>query len=407
MPRKKLDFEGYDGSLLSALLEYPSHTPRAYVLFAHCFSCGKDIAAASRISRALVALGFSVLRFDFTGLGNSQGDFENTNFSSNVQDLINAASFLEDEHMGPELLIGHSLGGTAVLAAAAGIKTCRAIVTIGSPFDPQNVTKNFGVDLQTIEELGEAEVSLGGRKFKIKKQFLDDVRNADSSNAIAHLRKPLLVMHSPLDRTVSINEAEKIYVAAKHPKSFVSLDNADHLLSNKADAEYAAAIIAQWAGKYIEGKGEAPGVNDIESGQLEVAEYNQKFARVVRSDNHEWMADEPTTVGGEDLGPDPYEHLLAALGTCTSMTIRMYANRKNLQLEDVKVKLSHSRDHVTDCEGCEDQPKKIEILDREISFIGDLTQEEREKLMEIADKCPVHKTLLGEISITSRMVGLE
>jgi uncharacterized OsmC-like protein/fermentation-respiration switch protein FrsA (DUF1100 family) len=405
MPRQKVNFEGYDGSLLSALLEYPSHAPRAYVLFAHCFSCGKDIAAASRISRALVALGFSVLRFDFTGLGNSQGDFENTNFSSNVQDLINAASFLENEHMGPEILIGHSLGGTAVLAAAAGIKTCRAIVTIGSPFDPQNVTKNFGLDLQTIEEQGEAEVSLGGRKFKIKKQFLDDVRSADSSNAIAHLRKPLLVMHSPLDRIVSINEAEKIYVAAKHPKSFVSLDNADHLLSNKADAEYAAAIIAQWAGRYIEGEKDAPGENDIESGQLEVAEYNQKFARVVRSDNHEWLADEPTTVGGEDLGPDPYEHLLASLGTCTSMTIRMYANRKNLQLEDVKVKLRHSRDHVTDCEGCEDQPKKIETLDREISFIGDLTQAEREKLMEIADKCPVHKTLLGEISITSRMVG--
>lgn len=404
MPRQKLEFEGFDGSLLSALLEYPNHTPRAYVLFAHCFSCGKDIAAASRISRALVARGLSVLRFDFTGLGNSQGDFANTNFSSNVQDIVNAASYLEKEHMGPEILVGHSLGGTAVLAAAGKIETCRAIVTIGSPFDPQNITKHFGVDLQTIEEQGEAEVSLGGRKFKIKKQFLDDVRNADSSNVIAHLRKPLLVMHSPLDRVVSINHAEKIYVAAKHPKSFVSLDKADHLLSNKADAEYAAAVIAQWADRYIDGEGRAPGQNDIEPGLLEVAEYNQKFARVVRSDTHEWLADEPLRVGGEDLGPDPYEHLLAALGTCTSMTIRMYANRKKLKLEDVKVKLSHSRDHVTDCEGCEDQPKKIETLDREISFTGDLSQAEREKLMEIADKCPVHKTLLGEISITSRMV---
>ena len=252
---------------------------------------------------------------------------------------------------------------------------------------------------------GEAEVSLGGRKFKIKKQFLDDVRNADSSNAIAHLRKPLLVLHSPLDRVVSINDAEKIYTAAKHPKSFVSLDKADHLLSNKADAEYVAAVISQWASRYIEGEMQARGQNEIEQGLLEVAEYNQKFTRIVRSDTHEWLADEPTRVGGEDLGPDPYEHLLAALGTCTSMTIRMYANRKKLQLEDVKVKLSHSRDHVTDCEGCEDQPKKIETLDREISFKGDLSQAEREKLMEIADKCPVHKTLMGEVSITSRMVG--
>jgi putative redox protein len=210
-------------------------------------------------------------------------------------------------------------------------------------------------------------------------------------------------MHSPLDRVVSINHAEKIYVAAKHPKSFVSLDKADHLLSNKADAEYTAAVIAQWASRYIDGEGQSRGQNDIEPGLLEVAEYNQKFTRMVRSDTHEWLADEPLRVGGEDLGPDPYEHLLAALGTCTSMTIRMYANRKKLQLEDVKVKLSHSRDHVTDCEGCEDQPKKIETLDREISFKGDLSQAEREMLMEIADKCPVHKTLLGEISITSRM----
>jgi len=242
------------------------------------------------------------------------------------------------------------------------------------------------------------------KKFKIKKQFLDDVRNADSSNTIAHLRKPLLVMHSPLDRIVSINEAEKIYIGEEHPMSFVSLHNADHLLSDKADAEYTTAVIAQWAGRNIEGEGRTSGENDIEPGRLEVAEYNQRFARMVRSDTHEWLA-EPTRVGGEDLGPDPYEHLLAALGTCTSMTIRMYANRKKLRLEDVKVKLSHSRDHLTDCEGCEEQPKKIETLDREISFIGDLTQAEREKLMEIADKRPVHKTLLGEISISSRMVG--
>ncbi len=403
MAREKLTFEGFDGSTLAALLETPDQDPLAFVLFVHCFSCSKDLASASRISRALVSHGFGVLRFDFTGLGSSDGDFANTNFSSNVQDLHNAADFLRANYKAPAVLIGHSLGGTAVLAAAGEIDECKAVVSIGSPFDPEHVTKQFGVSIEAIEENGEAEVDLGGRKFTIKKQFLADVYDVSVQDKIGSLRKALLVCHSPLDETVSINEAEKIYRAAKHPKSFLSLDRADHLLTRKEDAEYVSRTVASWASRYLdlEEEHEAPKVTP---GHIHVGEHDHQFARTVESDMHGWLSDEPRSVGGKDLGPDPYEHLLAALGTCTSMTIRMYANRKKLALDDVTVKLSHTREHRKDCEECDEQPRQIETLDRQISFKGDLTVDEVEKLLEIADKCPVHKTLLGELEITSRLV---
>lgn len=404
MPREKLTFTGFDGNSLAALLEVPDQTPHAFVLFAHCFSCGKDIAAASRIARALVSHGFGVLRFDFTGLGNSDGDFANTNFSSNVQDLLRAADFLKEHYAAPAVLVGHSLGGTAVLAAAGEIDECRAVVSIGAPFDPEHVTKQFGVSIDAIEKDGVAEVDLAGRKFNIQKQFLDDVRDVNVKDRIGSLRRALLVCHSPLDATVSINEAEKIYLAAKHPKSFLSLDKADHLLTNKADAEYVARTIAGWVSRYLDTGDESGDTPRVASGHVHIGELDHQFARTVASDSHQWLADEPKKVGGKDLGPDPYEHLLAALGTCTSMTIRMYANRKKLTLDDVTVTLNHSREHVKDCEDCDEQPRRIETLDRQISFKGDLTEAEVEKLMEIADKCPVHKTLLGEIRITSELV---
>jgi len=404
MPRQKLEFEGHDGSRLAGLLQYPDEAATAYVLFAHCFSCGKDIAAASRIARALVARGYAVFRFDFTGLGNSDGDFANTNFSSNVADLMQATEFLRRHYRAPELLIGHSLGGTAVLAAAGDIPECSGVVTIGAPYEPGHITTHFAGSLEEIQRTGEAEVDVGGRSLTIKKQFIDDVARVGAGNLVGRMRKALLVFHSPLDKVVSIGEAEKIYKAAVHPKSFVSLDKADHLLTNKADAEYVASIVAAWATRYL-GDTElvAASENAVDKGSVVVDEHNHQFTRVVQSDNHTWFADEPTAAGGLDLGPDPYEHLLAALGTCTSMTIRMYASRKQIPLEDIRVELSHRREYLKDCEGCDEAGSRIGVLERSISFAGELSDDEVARLLEIADKCPVHRTLTGEIRVTTAL----
>lgn len=405
MPRTKLEFTGHAGDKLAALLEHPSHKPASFALFAHCFSCGKDIAAASRISRALVAQGIAVLRFDFTGLGNSDGDFSNTNFSSNVADLIKAADFLRDRYEAPALLMGHSLGGTAALAAASSIPELKAVATLGAPAAPAHVIKQFAEHTDEIMAAGRAEVDLGGRPFVIKDQFIKDVSEAEVTSTLGDLRKALLVMHSPVDAVVSINEAERIYVAAKHPKSFVTLDTAEHLLTNKADAEYAASVIAAWAARYVPTESRSrQSEQKVAPGEVVVSEHNQQFTRLVESDEQVWLADEPTNVGGHELGPDPYEHLLAALGTCTSMTMRMYANHKQLNLEDLKVTLRHERIHAEDCEGCDTKPMKLEVISRDIEIQGDLSQTDRDRLMEIADRCPVHRTLTGELRIDKAAV---
>ena len=401
MKKSRIEFPGSDGGRLSGLLEHPAGQTRAFVLFAHCFTCGKDIASASRVSRALVARGYAVLRFDFTGLGSSDGDFANTNFSSNVEDLLMAAEYLRSNWKAPRLLIGHSLGGTAVLKAAQRVPEATGVVTIGSPADASHVAKQFACDISTIERDGQAEVDLAGRKFTIKKQFLEDIQEQEMGH-IASMKKAFLIMHSPADLTVSINEAEKIYRAAKHPKSFISLDNADHLLTKKHDAEYVAETISAWAARFVDSdeliKG---GQVALPSGEVLVEERDSSFTQNVSTDSHIWLADEPLAVGGKDLGPDPYEHLLAALGTCTSMTLRMYAKRKKWPLKQVKVQLRHQRQHGEDCQHCDDQHAKVEVIDREISISGNLDQEQRERLLEIADRCPVHKTLHGKIVINS------
>ena len=399
--RKKVEFQS-NGITLSGALETPESSVRCYALFAHCFTCGKDVAAASRIARALTREGIAVLRFDFTGLGNSDGDFANTNFSSNLQDLLAAAAFLRENHEAPALLIGHSLGGAAVLAMAADVPEVKAVVTIGAPYRADHVEHNFAASMDEIQETGQAEVSLGGRKFTIQKQFLDDLERHQEVN-LGKLRKALLVMHSPVDATVNIREAEKIYVEAKHPKSFVSLDDADHLLTRKADSEYVAITIASWASRYLPAV-EPVRPQDVGQGHLLVEEKNHKFTQQVYSDSHHWLADEPQSVGGDNAGPDPYEHLLAALGACTSMTLRMYAGRKSLPLEHVQVELRHSRDYNKDCGNCDEKPTQIEVINRSVTLVGDLTAEQRERLLQIADRCPVHRTLHSELRVDTKLV---
>lgn len=395
--RSKFEFEGSLQAQLAGLLEVPDKKPLATVLFAHCFTCGKDIAAASRISRALVKRGFAVMRFDFTGLGGSDGDFANTNFTSNIEDLVMAVDHLRQLDMAPEILIGHSLGGTAVLAAAKHVPECRGVVTIGSPADARHVVDNFAQEVQTIEEQGEASIKLAGRQFTIRKQFLDDVKQS-STSTIGELQASLLVMHSPTDDIVPISEAERIYKAARHPKSFVTLDDADHLLSQATDSDYVANVVTAWSSRLLHTDSE-PGRPTVASGEVSVIERDHKFALDVLSDTHAWIADEPVKVGGQNLGPDPYEHLLASVGTCTAMTVRMYAQRKQWPLEDVEVVLRHRREHLQDCEDCDQKSSQLDVIDRDITFRGDLSDSQRARLMEIADKCPVHRTLTGTLSI--------
>lgn len=398
--RQKIEFTS-NGATLAGLLEMPNEKPRAYVLFAHCFTCGKDIAAASRISRFLVQRGFAVLRFDFTGLGNSDGDFANTNFSSNTADLLAAVDYLRKHHQAPELLIGHSLGGAAILAMAPLVAEAKAVVTIAAPFEASHVVKNFHASLDEIETTGYADVSLGGRQFTIKKQFIDDIKN-QSTDHLKNLNKALLIMHSPLDQTVNVSEAERIYMAARHPKSFVSLDKADHLLSNVADSEYVAETIAGWASRYLPKEEiQSP---DVAKGHVVVSELDHKFQQSIFTDNHHWYADEPHNVGGGNTGPDPYEHLLAALGACTTMTMRMYANRKKLALEHVEVSLFHSRDYLSDAGNAGDKPQQVESLHRHVQITGDLTEAQISRLMEIADRCPVHRTLHNNPQVITTLV---
>jgi putative redox protein len=398
--RKKIEFTS-NGYTLAGMLESPESAIRSYALFAHCFTCGKDIAAASRIARALTAKGIAVLRFDFTGLGNSDGDFANTNFSSNVQDLLAATDFLRQHYQAPALLIGHSLGGAAILAMANQVAEATAVVTIGTPHRADHVAENFAASLDEIVQRGAAEVVLGNRKFTIKKQFLEDLE-AQPKDAIGKLRKALLIMHAPLDRTVAITEAEKIYREAMHPKSFISLDQADHLLSDKRDAEYVAESIAAWASRYLPTA--VPSKLEVSKGHVVVTEKNHRFSQHISSDSHYWLADEPVALGGNNSGPDPYEHILAALGACTSMTLRMYANHKQLALDDIRVELGHHRCHKADSEHCEQAGSALEVITRRITLLGKLTQEQRQRLLQIADKCPVHRTLAHQVAVTTELV---
>ena len=397
--RKKVFFDNEAGITLSAAIELPVGHIKYYAIFAHCFSCGKDILAAARISRALAAQGIAVLRFDFTGIGESEGDFSNTNFSSNIGDILSAVDFLREHFQAPKLLIGHSLGGTAVLNAANDVSECKAVATIAAPATPNHILDHFPDEVKALENQEAVSISIGGKSLTIKQQFVTDLEAHSKTNKISKLRKALLIFHAPLDEIVTIDEATRIFVAAKHPKSFITLDNADHLLSDASDADYVAKTISAWASRYIDdGTKES---QHVDQGELFVGEGNQKFLREVSSDDHNWLSDEPVKMGGDNLGPDPYEQLLASLGTCTSMTLRMYANHKGWPVDDIKVQLKHSRIHKKDCEQPDNKQCKVEMLEKTLTIEGDLDESQQQRLVEVADRCPVHKTLLGELEISS------
>jgi len=404
MRTKRFTFAGSLGELLSARLDKPDDTPRAYALFAHCFTCTKDIFAASRIAQTLTQHGIAVLRFDFTGLGSSEGEFANTNFTSNVRDLVLAATHLRETQQPPTILIGHSLGGAAVLAAAEDIPEVMAVATIGAPADPAHVAHQFSDKVPEIMAKGEAEVCLVGRPFIIRRHFLEDIDAQPLEEKIARLKRSLLVMHSPVDSVVGIENAARIFQAAKHPKSFLSLDPADHLLSKRAHAEYAAHVLAAWASNVIGSDATtpaqpAPQINAVPNAVVVQETGNGTFQQAIAVGPHRLIADEPVSVGGRDSGPGPYDYLLAGLGACTGMTLRMYAGRKQWPLEKVQVELSHSKIHASDCETCDTKTGKIDEIRREITLYGNLTPDQRQKLLEIADKCPVHQTLHSEVRI--------
>jgi uncharacterized OsmC-like protein/alpha-beta hydrolase superfamily lysophospholipase len=438
MPAEQFDFFNADGQRLAGLLDNPSGEARAYALFAHCFTCGKDIHAAKRIAEGLTALGIAVLRFDFTGLGASEGEFANTTFSSNVADLVAAVDQLRKVKRAPSILIGHSLGGAAVLAAASAVPEARAVVTIAAPSDPAHVAGLFKDRRQELDARGEIEVTLAGRPFHIRRAFLDDVAEQELSGRIAALHKALLIFHSPTDDIVGIDNAGRIFAAARHPKSFVSLAGADHLLSRRSDAAYVANVIAAWAERYLD---MAPALqpdrtdevpvgaplvgarnhdpdraatraaptsahDEGDHGVVRVRETRQgRFQQEIEAGAHRFFADEPVAVGGADSGPNPYDLLLAALGACTAMTLRLYAERKALALDRVTVKLSHARIHAADCETCESKDGMIDRIERGITLEGALDAEQRARLLEIADKCPVHRTLTSEVDIrTSALI---
>jgi len=400
MSYERIEFTNQDGTQLAARLDHPSKgRPDAWALFAHCFTCSKDLRAVGAISRALNRQNVGVLRFDFTGLGESEGDFSKTNFSSNVGDLTAAAQFLEDELQAPQILVGHSLGGAAVLQAAHRIPSADAVATIAAPYDPQHVTHLLDDAMEEIKSQGEARVTLAGRTFTIRKQFLDDLAATKMEETIRTLDRGLLLFHSPVDRTVGVDNAARIFEAAKHPKSFVSLDDADHLLTDVADAEYVGTVLGAWARKYVEVEEDkdAPAEGQV------VTQTEDEYRTEIRAGRHALVADEPESVGGDDAGPTPYDYLLAGLGSCTGMTLRMYADRKDWPLDEATVHLSHEKIHAEDCDHCETEDGKVDHIQRDIELDGDLTSEQRERLLEIANKCPVHRTLHSEIDVETAL----
>ena len=403
MQANNLYFKNREGVQLSAKLDLPAdQKPHNFALFAHCFTCNKNFHAVRNVSRALTSRGFGVLQFDFTGLGASGGDFSESNFSGNVEDLLAAAQFLATEYQKPSLIVGHSLGGAAAILAASQLEPIQAIATIGAPSNPQHVQHLFQNSLEEIKQSGKALVNIGGRPFTIKKQFLDDLSDLTLLKVVKALRKSILILHSPQDATVGIENAAELYTAAHHPKSFISLDGADHLLNREEDSLYVGNVIASWARRYLTYH-EAPNL----SSQHQVVALLQKddiFTTSIKAGDHYLTADEPQSVNGNNFGPTPYELVASGLAACTAMTIKMYANRKNWPLEDVEVHVTYKKDHAEDTVHQNDKGARIDIFEREIKLTGDLDAQQRERMLEIANKCPVHKTMHSEVLVRTKLM---
>lgn len=402
---QRITFKSSSGAQLSGVIHAPdAGTPFAYALFAHCFTCTKNIKAAIDIAESLCLEGIAVLRFDFTGLGQSEGDFADTHFSSNVQDLVDAAAYLENNFQAPEILVGHSLGGTAMLAAAPKIGSSVAVATIGSPADAEHVLHLLQDDLESIEQQGQATVKLAGRPFRIRREFVEDVRSQSVRDGIRKLRKALLVMHSPVDEIVPVTEAARIYASALHPKSYISLDDADHLLSRRSDSRYAGRVLAAWVSRFITDPDEETDRASFHTGHVVVSGRPEDIFRVsINADGHYLQGDEPENYGGTDSGPSPYDLLSAALASCTVMTLNMYARRKQLPLESVRVDVQHGKIHAQDCQECATETGKIDRFQRLLYLEGDLDQNQRQRMLEIADRCPVHRTLHAEVAIDTEL----
>lgn len=403
MRSKRVQFDNDQGVQLSGTLEFPiERKPRYYAIFAHCFTCGKDLRSARNLSLALTQRGFAVLRFDFTGLGQSEGDFEDTNFSSNTDDLKSAAAFMAEHYRSPGLLVGHSLGGTAVLKAASELESVKAIATIGAPFEPGHALNLIEEDLDAIKKEGSAKVNIGGRPFKIKSQFVEDLENRAIGKVLqgdGMRGKSLLVMHSPQDQIVAVKNARSIYEGARHPKSFISLDGADHLLSDPDDSAYAGGVIAAWAARYLN-----QNTNAESSEEMVMARLGEgPFLTEILAGSHHLFADEPKNVGGGDLGPTPYELVAAGLGACTAMTLKMYADRKKWPLGEVKVHLNYDNKYLLDAQNCEEPDERLGKFDRFLELEGDLDDDQRNRLLEIANKCPVHKTLEKGVHVKTEL----
>jgi len=401
MKTQKVSFLNAEGNEISGKLEMPvSSKPVIFAIFAHCFTCSKNLIAVGNISRALTQQGIAVLRFDFTGLGQSEGEFENTNFSSNVEDLLAAADFLEENYSAPQLLIGHSLGGSAVLMAASKLDSVHAVATVGAPSEPEHIKKLLSHSIPEIEGKGIAEVSIGGRPFTIKKQFLEDLENNVLQEVVHGLKAAILILHSPQDRAVGIENATFIFKAASHPKSFISLDGADHLLGIEKDSIYAGEVIASWSKRYTSFEDET----FVQKHGSVLVRTTDSYTTEISTNSHSLFADEPTSIGGNNLGPTPYDLLLASLGSCTSITLRMYINRKGWDVKEINVHLNHDKIHAEDCEECESETGRIDQITRKLQFVGDLDDTQQARLLEIADKCPVHKTLHSEINVKTSLL---
>ena len=404
MARQNVRFTTDEGHQLSGILDSPDGQPGAFGLFALCFTCSKNLKAVVNISKSLNDAGIAVLRFDFTGLGESGGEFADSNFSSNVADLLAAVAYMEENYQAPSILIGHSLGGTAILQAAADIPSAVAVVTIGSPSRPSHITAMLENDRAEIESTGEATVQLGGRPFVVKKQFLDDLERHGLPESISRLRKALLVMHAPLDDIVTVENASELFLHAKHPKSFVSLDKADHLLTREEDSRYVGHVLAAWASRYLPAADQATDALGSDGVETVARTYATGFETDIISGGHALIADESASYGGTDKGPSPYDLLSAALASCTTMTLRMYARHKKLDLQSSTVRVKHSKIHAQDCEDCESANGKIDEFQRELTVEGNLTVEQWQRLLEIADKCPVHRTLHSEVKVRTTLV---